>query len=148
LRAHDVCFLKTGTLNRREVAMSFVSTRIRDVSVLTLAVVFRPIMARLRGMDEPSVQFMVRGPYRWVRHPLYSSAIILLWAWPHVTLDRLMFNVLWTAWIYVGTCLEERDLVQDFGDAYREYQRHTPMLVPWRGPIQVIRPNQVPSAGA
>ena len=107
----------------------------------------RSIVARVRGADEPSCPFMVRGPYRWVRHPLYSSAIVLLWTSPDVTLDRLLFNVLWTAWIYVGARLEERDLVQDFGEAYRDYQRRIPMLVPWCGPIHPIRPNQIPFPG-
>jgi methanethiol S-methyltransferase len=95
----------------------------------------RPIMARLRGRIETSPRFMVRGPYRWIRHPLYSCAIVLLWTWPEITLDRLLFNVLWTAWIYVGTRFEERDLAHDFGAAYRAYQRSVPMLVPWRSPV-------------
>ena len=30
----------------------------------------------------------------------------------------------------VGTRLEERDLAAEFGDGYRQYQRHVPMLVP------------------
>jgi protein-S-isoprenylcysteine O-methyltransferase Ste14 len=34
----------------------------------------------------------------------------------------------------VGTVLEERDLVAAFGDAYREYQRKVPMLIPCRVP--------------
>jgi protein-S-isoprenylcysteine O-methyltransferase Ste14 len=41
---------------------------------------------------------------------------------------------LWSGWMLVGTLLEERDLVADFGDAYRRYQRQVPMLVPWRRP--------------
>ncbi len=108
---------------------------------------FRPIVAQLRGVDEPRTRFMVRGPYRWVRHPLYSSAIVLLWTWPDVTLDRLLFNVLWTAWIYVGARLEEHDLLHEFGARYREYQRRTPMLVPWRSPADPIQPNPLPNPG-
>lgn len=41
-----------------------------------------------------------------------------------------LFNVLWTAWIIVGTRLEERDLVADFGPTYREFQASVPMLIP------------------
>jgi hypothetical protein len=43
-------------------------------------------------------------------------------------------DVLWTAWICVGAVLEEADLLADFGDAYRDYRRKVPMLIPWRGP--------------
>jgi protein-S-isoprenylcysteine O-methyltransferase Ste14 len=45
-------------------------------------------------------------------------------------MDRLLFNILWSAWIYIGTVLEERDLVEQFGDAYREYQKKVSMLFP------------------
>lgn len=96
-----------------------------------------PIKAHLRGRVNYPSAFVVRGPYRWVRHPLYSSILALIWCNPDVTADRLLFNVLWTAWICAATVLEEADLVTDFGDAYRDYQRKIPMLVPWRGPVAV-----------
>ncbi len=67
-----------------------------------------------------------------VRHPLYFCVIVLLWTTPVLTADRLLLNVLWTAWIMLGTVLEERDLTVDFGDLYREYRRRVPMLIPWR----------------
>ncbi len=90
-----------------------------------------PILNHLRGTHTSPLPLTVRGPYRWVRHPLYSFMILLIWSSPHITVDRLLFNALWTGWVVVGTVLEERDLVADFGDAYRDYQRRVPMLVPW-----------------
>lgn len=74
--------------------------------------------------------FVVRGPYRWVRHPLYLSSLILIWAGPVFTIDRLLHNLSWTIWIVFGTIMEERDLVDCFGKAYRRYQRRVPMLLP------------------
>ena len=47
------------------------------------------------------------------------------------TLDRLLANTLWTAWTWIATRWEERDLESDFGDAYRQYQERVPMLIPW-----------------
>jgi len=79
---------------------------------------------------------MVRGPYRWVWHPLYLCVLVLIWASLELTADRLLFNVLWTAWMVVGAILEERDLLADFGEVYRDYQRKVPMLIPWRGRMQ------------
>ena len=76
----------------------------------------------------------IRGPYRWVRHPLYSLFLVLLWVCPDITADRLLLNTLFTAWIVLGTVLEERDLARDLGDPYRAYQRQVPMLVPWKVP--------------
>jgi protein-S-isoprenylcysteine O-methyltransferase Ste14 len=95
----------------------------------------RPIWLHLRGRVPRPMPFAVRGPYRWVRHPLYSCVLLLFWSCPEVTSDRLLLNVLWTAWICVGAVLEERDLVADFGDRYRDYQRRVPILVPWRGRV-------------
>jgi len=93
----------------------------------------RPIKSHIRGQSDRPLPFAVRGPYRWVRHPLYLCVLMLIWASPEITADRLLFNVLWTAWIVVGTLFEEADLLDDFGDVYRDYQRKVPMLIPWRG---------------
>jgi protein-S-isoprenylcysteine O-methyltransferase Ste14 len=90
-----------------------------------------PLLAHLRGAPAPAMPLTIRGPYRWVRHPIYAFFLLMIWASPDVTADRLLFNVLWTIWMVVGTGLEERDLAAEFGDGYREYQRRVPMLVPW-----------------
>ena len=87
-----------------------------------------------RGPDRnpQPVTFTVRGPYRWVRHPLYLFVLVMIWSSPNLTTDRLLFNILWSAWIIVGTMLEERDLVEQFGGAYRDYQQKVPMLFPFK----------------
>lgn len=92
----------------------------------------QPIATHLRGQRFEPPCFVVRGPYRWVRHPLYFFSLLLIWATPDMTSDRLLFNVLWTSWIVVGSCLEERDLAAEFGERYRVYQQTVPMLLPWR----------------
>jgi len=88
-----------------------------------------PLLGRNRVQPE-QVSLTVRGPYRLVRHPLYLLSIVMIWSFPDLTSDRLLFNLLWTAWIIVGAWWEERDLAAQFGDAYRDYQRRVPMLVP------------------
>ena len=92
----------------------------------------RPILGRLRAKKPRPMSFVVRGPYRWVRHPLYLFMILMIWSCPDLTRDRLLFNGLWTVWIVIGSILEEWDLVSEFGDTYREYQREVPMLIPRR----------------
>jgi len=76
------------------------------------------------------------GPYRWVRHPLYLFSLIMIWSYPTLTQDRLLFNILWSVWIVIATKLEERDLEHDFGDDYRAYQKKVPMLIPYKFPLQ------------
>jgi len=62
-----------------------------------------PLRDHLRGTRTPGAPFTIRGPYRWVRHPLYLFCITAIWACPDLTLDRLLFNVLWSVWIVAGT---------------------------------------------
>jgi protein-S-isoprenylcysteine O-methyltransferase Ste14 len=88
------------------------------------------LAGHVRSRPAPPCGFAVRGPYRFVRHPLYLAIIVALWSCPDVTADRLLFDVLWTAWIVVGTVLEEADLVAEIGDPYRAYRCTVPMLVP------------------
>jgi protein-S-isoprenylcysteine O-methyltransferase Ste14 len=84
----------------------------------------------LRGRNPTSMPITVAGPYRWVRHPLYLCMTLMIWSCPDLTRDRLLFNLLWTVWIVIGSYLEEIDLIAEFGDAYREYQKKVPMFVP------------------
>lgn len=101
------------------------------------------IKAHLSGRPARMYPFTVKGPYLWVRHPLYFFVLVMVWTCPDLTLDRLAFNLLWSAWIFIATVLEERDLVSDFGDEYRQYQRRVPMLIPWKrsvhGPHSIKR---------
>jgi protein-S-isoprenylcysteine O-methyltransferase Ste14 len=94
-----------------------------------------PIKARMREIPEKRCVFVVRGPYRWVHQPLYFCILELFWAPPEVTADRILFNVLWTTWIWLASRHEKDDLMVDFGDSYRDYRRKVPMLIPWRGPV-------------
>jgi protein-S-isoprenylcysteine O-methyltransferase Ste14 len=89
-----------------------------------------PLANLLRSKSSQPCPFTVVGAYRIVRHPLYLAIIVLFWSNPDLTADRLLFNGLWTAWIIVGTRLEEADLITEFGDAYRSYRRSVPMLIP------------------
>lgn len=93
-----------------------------------------PIRVHLRGKQLRAPNVIIRGPYLWVRHPLYFFVLVLIWSAPDVSLDRLLFNVLWTLWVVLGTYLEEKDLVAEFGEKYRHYQKTVPMLFPWRFP--------------
>jgi len=90
------------------------------------------ILARIHASQVRDMPLTIRGPYRWVRHPLYFFTLVLIWCCPDVTADRLLFNTLFSAWIVLGTILEERDLVAMFHETYHNYQRNVPMLIPWK----------------
>ena len=92
------------------------------------------ILNHVKGISPPPRTFVVRGPYRWVRHPLYFFSLLMIWSCPFLTLDKLVFNVLFTVWTLIGMNLEERDLVAHFGRDYHEYQKKVPILIPTRIP--------------
>ena len=92
----------------------------------------RQVAANLSGRAIPAARFRTPLYYKFVRHPLYLGFIIAFWAAPTMTVGRLLFAAVTTAYIFVGILLEERDLVELFGDEYRRYRQRVSMLVSWR----------------
>lgn len=70
------------------------------------------------------------GLYRYMRHPLYTSGLLIIWLIPIMTWNLLALITGLTAYIFIGVIFEERKLVKEFGEEYTEYRSHTPMLVP------------------
>lgn len=67
--------------------------------------------------------------HRFVRHPWYCCAIFILW---FRDMDTAQFasTLLISAYFVVGSCMEEKKLIREFGDSYKEYQRKVPALIP------------------
>jgi steroid 5-alpha reductase family enzyme len=86
----------------------------------------------LAGRSMPVPRFRTPLYYQFVRHPIYLGFIIAFWAAPTMTAGRMLFAAVTMAYIVVGILLEERDLVDLFGDEYRRYKDRVSMLVPWR----------------
>jgi protein-S-isoprenylcysteine O-methyltransferase Ste14 len=90
------------------------------------------VASNLAGRPLPAPRFQTPLYYKLVRHPLYLGFIIAFWAAPTMTAGHLLFAAVTTAYILVGILLEERDLVDLFGDEYRRYKDRVSMLVPLR----------------
>lgn len=92
----------------------------------------RQAAAYLRGdpLPLPAQPLQQGGMYRFVRHPLYFFSLLLIWATPTLTLNTLLVNTALTLYILIGSIVEERRLLRQFGDEYRAYQRRVSWLVP------------------
>lgn len=87
-----------------------------------------------RGLAPSTSELRTPALYRFVRHPIYLGFLLAFWCVPTMTAGHLLFSAGMSAYLLVGVTLEERDLVAHFGDAYRDYRRRVPMLLPWRPP--------------
>jgi len=94
------------------------------------------------AVARPAAKLVTSGPYRWVRHPLYASGLLML---PGSTL--LTANVLVLAGGLAGLVAllvrvrrEETELVRVFGPAYVEYMARAGRIVPWIGQRRWTRP--------
>ena len=79
-----------------------------------------------------AMDFNFAGILEYVRHPWYSGAILLVWAFGSISDVSLVTKILLTAYIIIGTFLEEKKLVQEIGEPYLEYRKRVSMLIPWK----------------
>src|SRR6185437_2174929 len=86
--------------------------------------------SRLLGHELPEPAFATPLLYRWLRHPIYAGFILAFWAAPRMSMGHLFFAVATTGYIFLGIWFEERDLIGQFGDRYRQYRATVGMLVP------------------
>ncbi len=83
--------------------------------------------------ETPSTEspLITSGLYRYMRHPLYTGGLLLIWFTPQMTTSLLVFNLVATIYLYVGSIFEERRLAAAFGEGYSNYARQTPRFVPF-----------------
>jgi protein-S-isoprenylcysteine O-methyltransferase Ste14 len=82
---------------------------------------------------EDTQELVIQGIYRYIRHPLYTSLILLgmgiFFKQPSLTNGALV--ILNSAFLYGASKVEEEENVQRFGTAYLEYMKSTKMFIPF-----------------
>jgi methanethiol S-methyltransferase len=69
----------------------------------------------------PHVEFKTSGPYGWVRHPIYSGWVLLVFCVPLMTMTRLVFAVVSSAYLLLAIPFEERSLRASTTGKYDRY---------------------------
>ncbi len=89
-----------------------------------------------RQLADPSREpkLVTGGVYAWMRHPLYTGSLLVLWPIPAMSVNQFAFLTAVSAYFVVGALYEERKLERYFGKAYASYKQRTPMFVPIRKP--------------
>ena len=102
---------------------------------IALAVWARLHLGRNWGMpmtQRAEPELVTSGPYRFVRHPIYSGLLTAMLGTALVDnlLGLIVVAVLIAYFYYCGT-VEERNLVATFPSAYPQYRSRTKMLIPF-----------------
>jgi len=92
----------------------------------------RQILNSLKTKDTiPSTEIKRNGLLGIIRHPMYLCLIIYLWCQTFKLAD-IIVNLILSVYVIIGTLLEEKKLVLEFGDYYIKYQHEVPMLIPFK----------------
>jgi len=92
----------------------------------------KQINSKTETETENSVRFTTRGILGYVRHPWYSGAILLVWAFGDITDVSLAVKLVLTGYIIIGTLLEEKRLAAEIGEPYIAYKEKVPRYIPWK----------------
>ena len=104
------------------------------LAVLWLIWMFRSLGLNLTDtvVTRAKATFVDGGPYRYVRNPMYTGVLMLsvgfgigLGTW----LIPVLFGLVFT-FMVVRTSIEERYLIERFGDQYRDYMARTGRFFP------------------
>ncbi len=92
----------------------------------------------IEDLDEKTT-LNIRGPYKFVRHPIYFFSILFLISRPTMDLFYLITFVCAVIYFYIGSIYEERKLVDEYGELYTQYQSIVPRILP----LKIFKPYKI-----
>ena len=111
------------------VGLYLVGQTIRVVAIRTLGRFFTISVRR-----HENHRVITEGPYRLVRHPAYSGLWLMAVGYVSLFASALVlayFLLIGTGALLYRIRVEEKMLLETFGDEYRQYMKRTRRLVPW-----------------
>lgn len=82
-------------------------------------------------LDEKQ-ELNTEGAFKYSRHPVYLFSILFLGLRPQMSLFYFTLFICCVVYFYLGSIYEEKKLVEIFGEPYKEYQKRTPRIFPFR----------------
>ena len=83
----------------------------------------RQVYLYFRNKPYTALPFVRKYMYRYSRHPMMLGLLLAFWSTPDMSATRFVLATLLTIYIFVGIRFEERSLIQEFGERYRQYQK-------------------------
>lgn len=85
-----------------------------------------------KGIEDTTV-LVRRGAYRYIRHPLYTSLLMLGWGafLKDASFFSAAFVLLATGFVYATAKIEEAENREKFGASYEQYMKSTKMFIPF-----------------
>jgi protein-S-isoprenylcysteine O-methyltransferase Ste14 len=82
---------------------------------------------------EKTTELVTSGIFRYIRHPMYSSLLLLVWGiWLKHPLAVTLPVALFASWLFWLTAKhDERECLEYFGSSYSDYMTRTKMLIPF-----------------
>jgi protein-S-isoprenylcysteine O-methyltransferase Ste14 len=80
-----------------------------------------------------SEDFIAYGVFGITRHPWYLGSILLVWSMlQNYGFVEILVAAILSGYLVVGTLLEERKILAEYGESYRSYQQKVSILIPWK----------------
>lgn len=82
---------------------------------------------------ENTTHLIIVGAFRFIRHPMYTSVMLLVWgvAMKDPALPSFCLALVVTAFLFTTAKVEERENIDRFGEEYRHYMKKTRMFIPF-----------------
>jgi protein-S-isoprenylcysteine O-methyltransferase Ste14 len=82
---------------------------------------------------EKTTQLVTSGIYKYIRHPLYSSLLLLTWGifFKNISLASIILAITATVFLVFTAKADEAECIQFFGVEYKNYMKHTKRFIPF-----------------